>query len=345
MKKTVQELAQLIGGKVIGDSRIVIHGVTNITQPIKEYITFIDHKRYLSDVEKTDIACILVPETITSSSKTVIVVKNPKLGFARLLNLFFPPQTFAGTISSNARIDSTAQIADGVTIEDFAVIGKGVAIGKNTTIRSGAYIDQDSVIGNNTVIHPHIMIYDHTHIGNNVIIHSGTVIGSDGFGFIKDEDDTQIKIPQLGNVIIEDDVEIGSNVSIDRATFGSTILKKGVKIDNQVQIAHNVFIGEHTVVSGHAGIAGSAVIGKNCVLAARVAVGDHCVIEDNVILAGLAALPSKKKVPAGQILAGIPARPLNTFKKQQGILTNLPRILEELKEVRKNLPAREQKRT
>ncbi len=340
MKKTVKEIAQFINGKVIGNPDIVIQGITNIAQPKKDFITFIDHKRYLSNVEKTDISCIIVPENITSSSKTIIQVKNPKLSFALLLNLFFPPRTFSGTISPKASIDSTAKIGEGTTVEDFAVIGKNVKIGKNATIRSYAYIDEDVALGNNTIIHPRVMIYDHAQIGNNVIIHSGTVIGSDGFGFIKDENGKQIKIPQLGNVIIEDDVEIGSNVSIDRATFGATIIKNGVKIDNLVQIAHNVYIGENTVVSGHAGIAGSASIGKNCVLAARVAVGDHCVIEDNVILAGLAALPSKKRVPCGQILAGIPARPLDVFKKQQGILTNLPRILEELKKVRKNIQAK-----
>ncbi|MBU1863115.1 MAG: UDP-3-O-(3-hydroxymyristoyl)glucosamine N-acyltransferase [Candidatus Omnitrophica bacterium] len=344
MEKKVHAIADVTGGEIIGNAHTLIKGVTGINQPKKDHIMYIEDARYHAAAEKTDIACIIVPESVTRSSKTIIRVKNPKLSFAKVLRLFHPARTYSGTCSPHASIAPSAQIAKGVTIEDSVVIGDRVIIGENSTIRSFTYIDANVIIGEHTIIHPMVMIYDNTQIGNNVIIHSSTVIGSDGFGFVRDDNGNQVKMPQVGNVIIEDNVEIGSNVSIDRATIGATIIKRGVKIDNLVQIAHNVEVGENTAISGQSGIAGSAKIGPNCTIAAGVGIGDHCILENGAIIAGKSGVPSKKKVPANQIFFGTPARPLETFKKQQQIQIKLPAIIQDVEELKKKVEKLEKKK-
>jgi UDP-3-O-[3-hydroxymyristoyl] glucosamine N-acyltransferase len=349
MKKKLNEIARMIDGGIIGDENTEIKGITNYSNPQDGYITFIDKPEPLADLEQSSIGAIIVPQSVKKSQKPCISVKNPKLAFATLMQLFFPPRSFAAVISSNASIAKTAQLSTNVTIEDFVIIGDNVTIGDNTIIRSFVYIDENTIIGNNCCIDPNVMIYDRTQIGNGVKIQSSTVIGSDGFGYIKDESGHLVKIPQVGNVIIEDDVEIGSNVSIDRATFGSTIIRKRVKIDNLVQIAHNVDIGEDTTISGHAGIAGSTRLGKRCTIAAAAGIGDHAILEDDVTLAGKAGVASKKTLKANNIYMGIPARPLSKFIENQGMVSRLPYMMADLKqmkqrikEIEKRLPEKDQ---
>lgn len=334
MHLTVKEIASMVSGTINGDENTEIIGMTNYLKPRKDHITFISDPSLLATVEESEIGCIIVPENIYSVSKPCIQVKNPKLAFARIMHVFFPPRDFCGSISPQASIGQNTHIGQNVTIEAFAVINDNVTIGDNTTIRSFAYIDRDVTIGSHCLIHPNVMIYDRTTIGNTVIIHSSSVIGSDGFGYVHDDSGTQIKVPQVGNVIIKDDVEIGSNVSIDRATFGSTIIRTGVKIDNLVQIAHNADIGENTVISGHAGIAGSTTIGKNCIIAAGSGIGDHVVLEDNVILGGKAGVASKKKLRAHTLYMGIPARPFKKFAETQALLAKLPFLLSDIKKLK-----------
>jgi UDP-3-O-[3-hydroxymyristoyl] glucosamine N-acyltransferase len=334
MKMTVEEIATLVAGTVIGDKTAAIIGITNHLSPLKDNLTFIDNPTHLGILERSEIGCIIVPEKVTVSTKTCIRVKNPKLAFANVMHVFFPARTFSSGISPKASIGQNTQIGKNVTIEPFAVINDNVAIGANTTIRSFAYIDNSVTIGAHCLIHPNVMVYDRTEIGNNVIIHSSSVIGSDGFGYVKDDSGNQVKVPQVGNVIIEDNVELGSNVSIDRATFGSTIIRNGVKIDNLVQIAHNADIGTNTVISGHAGIAGSTKIGKNCIIAAAAGIGDHVVLEDNVILGGKAGVASKKRLRSHNLYMGVPARPFKKFAEIQGILAKLPFFIADMKKLK-----------
>ncbi len=343
MKKTVHELATYISGTVVGDQSTEITGITNYTQPCAGSITFVQNVKDLAQLEQSSISCIILPQELSSKTKPCIQVKSPKAAFAQLMQLFHPPRTFSQTLSKTASIHKTSTIGANVTIEDFVTIGKNVIIGDGSTIRASSYIDTQVTIGKNTIIHPHVMIYDKTIIGNNVIIHSGTVIGSDGFGYIRDDEGKQIKIPQVGNVIIEDYVEIGSNVSIDRATFGSTILKNRVKIDNLVQIAHNVIIGEDTTVSGHAGIAGSTIIGKHCTIAAAVGIGDHAVVEDNVIIGGKAGVASKKVLKSNNLYMGVPARPFAKFREMQGSHTRIPKLMTEVKLLKEKFAELEKK--
>jgi UDP-3-O-[3-hydroxymyristoyl] glucosamine N-acyltransferase len=337
MKKNVAELADLIKGIVHGDKKTIICGVTNYKNPLKEHITFIQEPQDLAILENSEIACLIVPKTISSNKKTCIQVDNPKKAFALLMQLFYPPRTYAQTISTKASISETASIGKNVTIEDFVYIGPYTKIGDNSTIRAFSFLDQNVTIGQNTIIHPHTVIYNKTIIGNNVIIHSSTVIGADGFGYTKNELGHLIKIPQIGNVIIEDDVEIGSNASIDRATFGSTVIKKRVKIDNLVQVAHNVTIDEDTTVSGLAGIAGSATIGKNCTIAAAVGIGDHAVLENNVTIGGKSGVASKKTIKANSFFMGLPARPFSKFREAQENLIRIPHMASAIKDLKEKL--------
>ncbi len=327
MKKSLSDIAVIAGGEVIKGGDAVIEGLTSIDNPKKGCLTFVADIALLPGLEDTEIGGVIIPDCDVEIEKPCIRVKNPKLAFSRVMRFFFPARQFEPGISESAVIDDTAEIGEGSRIEPFVVIGKNVKIGKNCVVRCGAFIDDNVEIGDNTLIHPNATLYFDVKIGSNTIIHSSVVIGSDGFGYVANECGEQEKIPQIGNVIIGDNVEIGSNCSVDRAAFGSTIISSGVKIDNLVQIAHNVFIGENTVISGLSGIAGSTKIGRNCTIAAAVGIGDHCVIEDGVIIAGKAGVPSKKVLKSGQVYIGAPARPIKKFMEQQGVLAKLPYLL------------------
>lgn len=328
--KSAKELAALIEGTVTGDETIPVKGITNIDSPQEGCVTFVTESSRIRDLEKTQVACILAPPGSQSSKKTLILTSHPKIAWAKLLVLFHPPRVFPGKISEKAFVSASAVLGQGVTVEPFAFIGERVKIGNGSTIRANAYIDSDVTIGESTVIHPNVTVYDRTMIGSRVIIHAGTVIGSDGFGYVFTGKEN-LKVPQIGNVVIEDDVEIGSNASIDRATLGSTLIRKGVKIDNLVQIAHNVEVGEHSVASSQVGISGSSKIGKNAILAGQVGIADHCEIGDGAILGAQAGLPTKKKIPPGQIYFGSPARPYDVERK---LLASQPFLAETVKQVR-----------
>jgi len=238
MAYSIFELAQKVNGTVIGNQDIAIKGITSFEKPCSEHITFVSNPKNLKELESTEIACVLVPKQITTSKKPLIQVDNPKLAFALLLPLFNPPRTFSGKISDKALIAKTALIGKDVTIEPFVCIGERVKIGDHSVIRSHSYIDNNVTIGEHTTIHPNVSVQTNVTIGNRVIIHSGVVIGSDGFGFVFDGKQ-QVKLPQVGLVIIEDDVEIGACTTIDRAAMGETIVGQGTKIDNQVHLEVN----------------------------------------------------------------------------------------------------------
>ncbi len=315
MPYTIQKLSEIIHGTVIGDSKIEIGDVSGFEKPIRGGITFLLNPKDLPALEKSEIACIIVPKNITKSSKPLIQTDNPKLAFAMLLSLFHPPKKFDGQISKQAFIAPTAKIGDNVTVEAFAVIGEKVQIGKNSVIRANVHIGESAVIGENSVIHPNVTIYDQTKIGNRVTIHAGAVLGADGFGFVFDGKQQQ-KVPQVGIVVVHDDVEIGAGTTIDRATVGETVIGKGTKIDNQVQIAHNVEIGEHCAISAKCGISGSCKIGNFVTMGGGAGLADHVEIGDGTMLGGNSGVPSGKKIPAKQIWFGQPARPYQEMRRQ-----------------------------
>ncbi len=336
MSKTVKELAALISGTVIGDDSLIIEGITNIENPVKGHITFVQDERSFKRLEATEIACLITPKNITSSSKVIIQSEYPKLAWAKLMGLFYPTQKYSGKISEKAHIDPTSKIGKNVTIEPFASIGENAEIGDNAVIRSHSYIDKNVKIGSSSVVHPNVMIYFDSIIGNSVIIHSSSVIGTDGFGYVATPQG-QEKVPQVGNVIIEDNVEIGALVTVDRATLGSTRIGKGCKIDNLVQIAHNVSIGNHTVISAQTGISGSSKIGNHVTMGGKVGVADHVEIEDWVMVGAGAGIPTGKKIRTKQIVFGEPARPYQQARKQIAAQLRAAETLEELKSLRKRV--------
>ncbi|HRK62060.1 MAG TPA: UDP-3-O-(3-hydroxymyristoyl)glucosamine N-acyltransferase [Candidatus Omnitrophota bacterium] len=334
--KTVEALAKLIQGQVIGDAALSVTGITNIEQPKTGCITFVQDEKKLKSLEQTEIACLIVPETISTSTKTLIQVKNPKAAWAFLLNEFFPPHAFTAGISPQASVSRTAKIGNGVTIEPFAVIQDSAEIGDNSVIRAGAYVDRNVKIGKNSVLHPRVMVYNDCQIGSRVILHSGTVIGTDGFGYVSSAAGHQ-KVPQVGIVVIEDDVEVGANTTIDRATIGETRIGRGCKIDNQVQIGHNVQLGACTIISAQTGISGSTKVGMFVVMGGKVGVGDHCEIGNQVMVGAGAGVPSNKKIPDKQIVFGEPARPYAEARKQIGAQLRAAETLDEVRKLRKEL--------
>ena len=336
MQLTVEQLAQKIQGKVIGDGQTLIQGITSADNPVTGHATFLEDPKRLAELEATGVACLIVPPRITDSKKTLIQVEQPKLVFAQLLNLFFPPRAFPGTISEKAFISPTARIGKGVTVEAFAYLADKVEVGDGAVIRSHAYLDQGVKVGEKTILHPHVVLYENTVVGNRCILHSGTVIGADGFGYIPTPSG-QVKVPQTGNVVIEDEVEIGACSTIDRATVGSTRIGKGVKIDNLVQIAHNVSIGPHTVISAQTGISGSSKVGAFATLGGRVGLADHVEIGDQVMLGAQAGVPTGKKIPSKQIWIGAPARPYQEARKQIAAQWRSAEMLQEIRRLRERI--------
>ncbi len=333
MEKSLAELAQFVQGKVIGEGRTLISGVTSADHLVAGHLAFLEDSKRLAHLESSPIAALIVPTQIESSTKPLIQVAQPKAAWAQLLALFSPPRTFSGTISPQASIAPSARLGPGVTVEPFACVGEEVEIGAGSVIRAHSCVDRRVKIGEKTLVHPHVTIYENALIGSRCILHAGSVIGADGFGYVATPQG-QVKVPQVGNVVIEDEVEIGACTTIDRATVGSTRIGRGAKIDNQVQIAHNVLIGPHTVISAQTGISGSTVVGAFVTLGGHVGLGDHVQIGDQTMLGAGTGVPTGKKIPPKQIWFGTPARPYHQMRKQLGAELRLPEMLEEVRKLR-----------
>ena len=261
-------------------------------------------------------------------------VKNPRLAFARVLEIFYVKPYCSSGISDRTVIGRDVVLGADLSLHPCAVVADGAKIGDRVTLYPGVYVGSGSIIGDDSVIYPNVSIGERVTIGQRVIIHAGTEIGSDGFGFVT-EGGRHHKIPQVGGVIIEDDVEIGGNCSIDRATLGNTIIKKGTKLDNQVHVAHNVTIGEHCLLAGQAGIAGSSTLGNYVVLAGQAGVSDHTIVGDRAMAGGKAVIV--RDVEAGQIIAGFNAMPLRTWLKVQAVLPKLPELKKNIAELQKQV--------
>lgn len=333
----LSEISGLIDGKIVGDSSLEITGLSNLKEAKNDELSFLYISSYSNQLKETRATAVLIPPSFEklNPSITYIEVEKPNIAFQKIINTYFKP-----TFELNG-IDDSASYAESSKISESSGIGKNVVIGKNSIIGEKSKIFHNTVImdncsiGSNVLIFPNVTIRENTIIGDNVIIHSGTVIGSDGFGYSPDANGVYNKIPQIGNVIIEDNVEIGSNVSIDRAAVGSTIIHKGVKLDNLVQIAHNVKVGENTVMSAQVGVSGSAVIGKNCILAGQVGSVGHIEIVDNVIVAAQSGISKGISKPGTYF--GSPAKEIKTTLKLEAHLRSLPKYAERIKELEKKI--------
>ena len=340
LKKTLKELAELVKGAIKGDPSVEIEGVAPIESAGKRDIAYIRSRRYLSMLEKSEASAMIVPFDVASDQKNLLCVENPQLAFAKVLALFHPRSYKPTGVDTRSCISASAKLGKDVSIGPFVCIGDQVRVGDRVVIGSGVFVGANTTIGDDCFIHANVSIYEGTSIGNRAILHSGVVVGSDGFGYVRDGD-AHFKIPQVGGVTIEDDVEIGANSTVDRATLGQTVIKRGVKIDNLVQVAHNVTIGENSILVAQVGIAGSSRVGRNVVLAGQVGVADHVEIGDNVMVGAQSGV--SQDIPPNEFRIGTPAIPHREFLKAVLLFPKLPEIKRILEELQRRLKKLEEK--
>ncbi len=328
------DLAEIVKGEVYGDPGFTITAAKPFDKAGFHEITLAANQKLLTNLDQTESGAVIVPRGTSGKNKNLLAADNPKAAFARILQLFHNKPFAAIGISGHAVIGNNCSIPEEVSIEPFVSIGDNVAISEQVTIASGCSIGSNCEIGKGCYLFPNVTLYSGVILGERVTIHSGTVIGADGFGYVRDGDE-QVKLPQTGNVEIGHDVEIGANSCIDRATFGSTVLEKNVKIDNHVHIGHNCRIGEGTIIVGSVGISGSVTIGKNCIFAGQSGASDHVTIGDNVIV--LAKTAVTKDVPSGMTVSGLYGRNHSKQIKTEAILNRLPDMYRDLKTIKKKL--------
>jgi len=331
MNFTAGQIADQINGTIVGDRDVDIFNISKIEEGTKGSLTFLANPKYTEFIYSTNASAAIVAEDFEPTEKintTLIKVKDPYSSFTTILELFNKEITSKKGISEFTVIDKNAIISDSSYIGSFTTIGKDSKISDNCIIENQVFIGNNVEIGEGTRIYPGVKILDDTKIGKNCIIHSSCSIGSDGFGFAQNDDGSYKKIPQTGNVIIGDNVEIGSNSTIDRATLGSTIIHKGVKLDNQIQIAHNVEIGENTAIAAQSGIAGSTKIGRNCMIGGQVGIIGHLKIGDNVKIQAQAGVTSDIK--SDSRVTGTPAISHMNYNKSYIHFKNLPEIVKKI---------------
>jgi UDP-3-O-[3-hydroxymyristoyl] glucosamine N-acyltransferase len=335
MRKTLAEIAELVSGEVVGDGSITIRGVSGIKEAGDGDIAFVANPKYLSLIDKTGASAIITSSDVEGAAKPIIRTANPSLAFAKVVCLFSPVEDKRPQgVHPTAVIGKNVKLGKDVAVQPYCVIEDNTQIGDGTVIYTGVYVGPYTKIGRDCTIYPHVTIRERISIANRVIIHNGTVIGSDGFGYA-DVSGMHHKIPQIGTVVIEDDVEIGANVTIDRARFDKTIIGRGTKIDNLVQIAHNVIIGEHSIIVAQAGISGSTSIGKNVTLAGQAGLVGHIDVGDNAIVAAQAGVT--KDVPANTCVSGYPAKPHKSAKRINAYVQKLPNLFQKVLDLEKRL--------
>lgn len=335
MAYTIRDIAEFINGELKGEGAIKIKGVSGIDDAKEGEITFIDSPKFKEKVNETKASCIITSFNVEGTNKPIIKCKNPSLALTKIIEKMFPCGIeHPKGIERSASIGKNVKLGKEVSIGANSVLGDNVTIGDGTIIYPLVYIGSNANIGKNTLIYPNVTIREKVIVGNNVTVHGSAVIGADGFGFVKDGA-RFLKIPQMGIVEIQDDVEIGAGVTIDRARFGKTLIGRGTKIDNLVQIAHNVRIGENCIIIAQAGISGSVNIGNNVMLGGQVGITDHVDIGDSVMVAAKGGIT--KSVSPRTVMSGIPARPHNVMKKLVAHIDNLPKIAERLDELEKKL--------
>ncbi len=339
MTITVQQLADLLKGKIEGDGTIVINNLTKIEEGEAGTLTFLSNPKYTNFVYTTKASAILVDETFELEkpiNATLIRVPSAYQALATLLELVNSAKPQKKGIHPKAIISETAQLGENVYVGANAVIGDNVKIGNNTKIYPNAHIDDNAIVGDDCTIYANVSIYYACQIANRCIVQAGAVIGSDGFGFAPDKEGKYNKIPQVGNVVLCDDVEVGANACIDRATMGSTVISRGVKIDNLVQIAHNVEVGEDTAIAAQTGIAGSTKVGKRCIFAGQVGVLGHATIAEGSIFGAQTGVAASVTEP-GKAWQGSPHMPVMSFRKLHIINKQLPDIVRQINKMDKKI--------
>jgi UDP-3-O-[3-hydroxymyristoyl] glucosamine N-acyltransferase len=327
---TLKYVAESIGGAVKGDDQVLIKGINSLLEAEEGEISFLAGPRFKEQVKATNASAILVGEPTSLYQGPQVIVSDPYLAYARVATIFAPAIPRFSGISEKAVIEQGTRLGNDVSIYPFVYIGKESVIGNNVILFPGVHVGDRVRLGDETVIYPNVTVLSDCIIGKHVIIHAGTVIGSDGFGYAKDGD-VSVKIPQTGIVEIEDNVEIGANNSIDRAAIGRTLVRKGVKTDNLVQIGHNVVVGENSIIVAQVGISGSTRIGKGVVIGGQVGLSDHIEVGDRVMIGSKSGVA--QSIPAGEVVSGIPTMPHRLWLKTRGHIRRLPEFAQKVKEL------------
>ncbi|MCZ8228434.1 UDP-3-O-(3-hydroxymyristoyl)glucosamine N-acyltransferase [Flavobacterium sp.] len=336
MKFTAEQIAGILEGEVVGNPSASVSRLSKIEEGTEGSLTFLSNPKYLNYIYSTQASITIVNDTFEPESPittTLIKVKDAYASFTKLLEFYNEVKRNKSGIEQPSVISDAVKYGANLYLGSFSYIGQNVVIGDNVKIYPNCFIGDNVVIGNNVTIFAGVNIYSETVIGNDCVIHSGVVLGSDGFGFVPKPDGTFDKIPQIGNVVLEDGVEVGANTTIDRATLGSTIIRRGVKLDNQIQIAHNVEIGENTVIAAQTGIAGSSKVGKNAMLGGQVGVVGHLTIGDNVRIQAQSGVT--RNIKDDETIQGTPAFTYNDFNKSYIYFKKLPQLVAELEELKK----------
>ncbi|GAA4282059.1 UDP-3-O-(3-hydroxymyristoyl)glucosamine N-acyltransferase [Gaetbulibacter aestuarii] len=337
MKFTAQQIADILEGDVVGDSNIKVSKLSKIEEGVEESLTFLANPKYTPHIYTTKASVTIVNKSFEPENDintTLIKVDNAYKAFSKLLEYYNQVKLNKSGIEEPSHISTSAKYGDNLYLGAFSYLGDNVTIGDNVKIFPNTYIGDNVTIGDNTVIFAGSKIYSDCSIGKYCVINSGAIIGADGFGFSPDETGEYKKVPQIGNVILEDFVDVGAATTIDRATLGSTIIRKGVKLDNQIQIAHNVEIGKNTVIAAQTGIAGSTKIGENCQIGGQVGIVGHIVIGNNVKIQAQSGIG--RNVKDNEILQGSPALAYSDFNKSYVHFKNLPKIVKSLNDLEKN---------
>lgn len=338
MKFTAQQIAEILEGDIVGNPDERVSKLSKIEEGEKGSLTFLANTKYNHFIYETNASVAIVNKTFKPEKEvsiTLIKVDDAYKSFSKLLEFYNQVKNSKVGRETPCFIDETAKIGSNEYIGAFSYIGENVTIGENVKIYPHSYIGDNVVIGDNTTIFTGVKVYSETQIGNNCKIHAGSVIGSDGFGFAPDKNGEYKAVPQIGNVIIEDNVDVGANSTIDRATLGATIIRKGVKLDNQIQIAHNVEIGKNTVIASQTGVAGSTKIGENCMIGGQVGIVGHLALGNNLQIQAQSGI--SKNLKDGEVVQGSPAFSYPDFNKSYVHFRNLPKLVKTVNKIEKKL--------
>jgi UDP-3-O-[3-hydroxymyristoyl] glucosamine N-acyltransferase len=337
-RHTLSDIARAVDGRLIGPPDLAVAGASSLAEARGRDLSYIEHDRHLPAAIRSKAAAFVVNRELTGLKRPQIVAADAKYAFVRIVQQFFTNLYAARGVAAEVARGQDVQVGAGVSIWSFVTLGDRVRIGDRVTLYPGVFIGHDSVIGDDSILYPNVTVREHSSIGRRVIIHSGTVIGSDGFGYVQ-HGGRHHKVAQRGSVVVEDDVELGANVTVDRATYGQTLIKRGTKVDNLVQVAHNVRIGEHSLLVAQVGIAGSTTVGSGVMIGGQAGVADHLVIGDRVIIAARAAV--NRSLTAGQIVSGAPAMPHDISIKAHAVIPRLPELRQHVRAVEQRVTALE----
>ena len=330
----LKKISELVDGQLKGDGSLEISGLRAIEQAGAGHITFISKNKFLDILNRSQASAVLVKEEVDSSISQVIVT-SPELAFARLLREFHPKQKSKPGVHDRAVVGKNVKLGEQVTLSAGVCVGDDVDIGDQVHLYPGVVVGDRCRIGSHTTLYPNVTLYHDTELGCRVILHAGVVIGADGFGYTLDEKGEHYKVSQIGRVVIEDDVEIGANSCVDRAAMGVTLVKRGTKLDNLVQVAHNCTVGEHSILVAQVGLAGSCTLGHHVVLAGQVGISDHVTLGDQVTITAKSA--TFRSIESNQVYGGYPAVPLADWKKYITILPKLPKLARKIRDLEKQL--------